>query len=198
MAIETEIKLRVDDLEGLRRRLESLRGVLRAARHFEDNYVFDFPDGSTRSRGCLVRIRNAGPKWLLTYKGPALEAGPFKTREELETELGDGRAALERQAPLHPPARRHGRDPVRRLQGELHAGGVRDPRSSHAGVERRADRKGPARQPRAGGLRARPDGLSRGPEGGGLPDHPEGARHRFPDGAPAPLAAQRAPACHFE
>ena len=95
MAIETEIKLRVDDLEGLRRRLESLRGVLRAARHFEDNYVFDFPDGSTRSRGCLVRIRNAGPKWLLTYKGPALEAGPFKTREELETELGDGRAALE-------------------------------------------------------------------------------------------------------
>ena len=65
MAIETEIKLRVDDLEGLRRRLESLRGVLRAARHFEDNYVFDFPDGSTRSRGCLVRIRNAGPKWLL-------------------------------------------------------------------------------------------------------------------------------------
>jgi adenylate cyclase, class 2 len=85
MTIETEIKLRLEDLEGFRRRLELADAALRAPRHFEENYVFDFPDGSLRARGRLLRVRITPTQSVLTYKGPAQAGGPFKSREELET-----------------------------------------------------------------------------------------------------------------
>jgi len=93
--IETEIKLRIGDMAELRRRLESLGGRLLAPRHFEDNYVLDFADGSLRAWGFLIRLRNAGGNWVLTYKGAALPEGPFKSREELETGIAEGPTALE-------------------------------------------------------------------------------------------------------
>jgi adenylate cyclase class 2 len=95
LAIETEIKVRAADLGELRRRLESLGGRLVAPRHFEDNYVLDFADGAIRSRAALLRVRNAGENWVVTYKGAALPEGPFKSREELETGIADGPTALE-------------------------------------------------------------------------------------------------------
>jgi adenylate cyclase class 2 len=85
MTIETEIKLQLDDPERFRRELEGADAGLLAARHFEDNYVFDFPDGRLRSRRCLLRIRVTPGRSVLTYKGPAQAHGPFKVREELET-----------------------------------------------------------------------------------------------------------------
>jgi adenylate cyclase class 2 len=93
--IETEIKLRIGDVAELRRRLESLGAGLRAQRHFEDNYVLDFADASIRSRASLIRVRNAGGNWVLTYKGAALPDGPFKSREEIETGVADGPSVLE-------------------------------------------------------------------------------------------------------
>ena len=89
MTIETEIKLQLDDPEQFRRGLERVDAVLREARHFEDNYVFDFPDGRIRSRGCLLRIRVTPIRSVLTFKGPAQPDGRFKTREELETTVMD-------------------------------------------------------------------------------------------------------------
>ena len=53
MAIETEIKLRVGDLEALRRRLQLLNATLLSGRHFEDNYALDHEDGRIRRRGSL-------------------------------------------------------------------------------------------------------------------------------------------------
>ena len=89
MTIETEIKLRLEDLECFRRRLELVDAVLRAPRHFEENYVFDFPDRRLRARGCLLRVRVTATQSVLTYKGPAEPGGPFKSREELETTVAN-------------------------------------------------------------------------------------------------------------
>jgi adenylate cyclase class 2 len=95
VAIETEIKLEMRDLEAFRRKLAALQPVVRAPRHFEENFVLDTPERTIRSAGCVVRIRIASGAAILTYKGPARAGGPFKSREELETALGDGGAALE-------------------------------------------------------------------------------------------------------
>ena len=89
MTIETEIKLRLEDLERFRRRLELVDAVLLAPRHFEENYVFDFPDRRLRARGCLLRVRVTATRSVLTYKGPAQPGGPFKSREELETTVAN-------------------------------------------------------------------------------------------------------------
>jgi adenylate cyclase, class 2 len=89
VSIETEIKIRVADLVGFCRQLDFLNPGILSARHFEDNYLFDFSDQGLRSRQCLLRVRLAAGVCFLTYKGPPLQEGIFKTREELETRIED-------------------------------------------------------------------------------------------------------------
>lgn len=57
-------------------------------REFESNEIFDTPDRKLRSRGELLRVRTSGGRALLTFKAAALP-GPHKSREELETPIGD-------------------------------------------------------------------------------------------------------------
>lgn len=95
MATETEIKVRLDGAEDFRRRLGLMKPSLLRDRHFEDNHLLDFEDGRLKSGGCLVRVRNAGGSSYLTFKGPPRPDSVFKIREEIETRLGDGSAALE-------------------------------------------------------------------------------------------------------
>ena len=95
MSTETEIKVEIQNPEDFCERLRTLNPRVISSRHFEDNRLFDFPEKSLLSRRCLVRIRQAGEKSVLTFKGPAKENGIFKTREELETGLEDGITALE-------------------------------------------------------------------------------------------------------
>lgn len=83
---ETEIKLKVSDLEAGRRILRQAGFRIWKRRVFESNTIFDTPDGSLRRQGALIRIRRAGRTTTLTYKGVA-EAGRYKSREELEVEL---------------------------------------------------------------------------------------------------------------
>jgi adenylate cyclase class 2 len=87
---ETEIKLAVEDAKGIRSRLAELgfRPVL--ARHFESNYLYDFPDQRLRKSRCLVRLRFAGDQGLLTYKGAPLRSRDYKIRREIETPVEDG------------------------------------------------------------------------------------------------------------
>ncbi|MCA1481278.1 class IV adenylate cyclase, partial [Bradyrhizobium sp. NBAIM08] len=63
-------------------------------RIFEANTLYDQPGEVLRARGCLLRLREVGDRAILTFKGPA-ERGKHKSREELETTLGEaGTAAL--------------------------------------------------------------------------------------------------------
>ena len=94
MAIETEIKLLISDLDLFRADLGRLKPVRISERHFEDNYVLDFPDAQMRSRGRLLRIRITSGASFLTLKEAALPESAFKIREELETTVPDGPAVL--------------------------------------------------------------------------------------------------------
>jgi adenylate cyclase class 2 len=59
-------------------------------RHFESNYVFDFPDLRLRKARCLLRLRFVEGRNLLTFKGPPLRTRGYKTRREIETRVEDG------------------------------------------------------------------------------------------------------------
>jgi adenylate cyclase class 2 len=77
------------------------RRLLRAAgfrvskrRIFEANTLFDTARGALRRTGRLLRVREAGPLGILTYKGSAA-IGKYKDREELEVEVSDPRRLSE-------------------------------------------------------------------------------------------------------
>jgi adenylate cyclase, class 2 len=96
VSIETEIKIKIEDPADFCRRLEILGPDILSARHFEDNLLLDFPDERLRTHQCLLRIRfTEGSHGILTFKGCPQPDGIFKTREELETSLGDGATALQ-------------------------------------------------------------------------------------------------------
>jgi adenylate cyclase, class 2 len=95
LSIETEIKVKIEDVAGFCRRLQALNPGILSARHFEDNYVLDFPDQELTTRQCLLRLRFAEDRNILTFKGSPRPEGIFKTREELETKLEDGATMLE-------------------------------------------------------------------------------------------------------
>ena len=98
MAIETEIKFRVDDLPGLTRRLEAAGFTLETPRAFESNTLYDTPNREMRARTEILRIRDYAGRCLLTHKrlpdiGPGEDS--HKHRIETETEISDGRALAE-------------------------------------------------------------------------------------------------------
>jgi adenylate cyclase, class 2 len=95
LSTETEIKVEVVDVEGFCLQLDVLNPKVLAERHFEDNYVLDFPDGELKSGQCLLRVRFAKGCGFLTFKGAPRPDGIFKTREELETRLEDGVTMLQ-------------------------------------------------------------------------------------------------------
>ena len=98
MAIELEIKIRVESHEPIRERLRDA-GAEYVSRVLETNRILDLPDGALRQAGCGLRVRSVevldgdGPGATLTYKGPR-EAGRFKRREELEVSVEDAAAML--------------------------------------------------------------------------------------------------------
>ncbi|MDR0363309.1 MAG: class IV adenylate cyclase [Planctomycetota bacterium] len=84
MAMETEAKIRMDDLVELAGRLFEL-GAVREGECLERNWVLDDETGSLEKRGLLLRVRSLGDVGgIFTVKRPA-EAGRFKTREEMES-----------------------------------------------------------------------------------------------------------------
>lgn len=64
---------------------------LRTKRTFESNILYDFPDRRLRSRGELLRVRQYGKEWKLTFKSKGT-IGRHKRREEMESEVGNGKA----------------------------------------------------------------------------------------------------------
>ncbi len=91
---EVEIKLRVPSVEEAKRRLRSAGFRVSKRRIFESNTVFDTPSLELRAASRLLRLRQSGNAHILTFKG-APSPGRHKTREEIETSLGDGEAFRE-------------------------------------------------------------------------------------------------------
>lgn len=108
MALEHEIKLPVASLDVVRSRLRECGASLRQAATFEDNWVLDDNARRLATGGCLLRVRRWGDAAFITFKGPARFAGGVKTRQEIETTVGDDATALELFAALgYTPWRRY-------------------------------------------------------------------------------------------
>jgi len=87
--IETEVKLACGDLS----RLENAGFALTISkpRHFEDNWLLDWPDQMLFKQGAALRVRAVGGKGSVTFKGvvPESEGSPLKVREEIESDTSD-------------------------------------------------------------------------------------------------------------
>ncbi len=86
---ETEIKIPVSELESLRSRLLGAGAVEKRAGHDEDNTLYDDAGGRLSHSGCALRLRVAGGRGIVTFKGPATFTGNVKSRMELQTGLDD-------------------------------------------------------------------------------------------------------------
>jgi adenylate cyclase class 2 len=87
---ETEIKLKISDARGIKRRILALGFAVADPRHLERNFLFDFPDLHLRAMSSVIRLRLEGKRNLLTFKGPPVGSAVFKMRREIETEVQDG------------------------------------------------------------------------------------------------------------
>ena len=95
MAVETEIKLKVDDVAGFTSGLQAAGFRLITPRSFEGNVLYDTPDRQMRGRTEILRIRNYAGRCLMTHKRlPDSGVGEdrHKHRIETETEVSDGEA----------------------------------------------------------------------------------------------------------
>jgi adenylate cyclase class 2 len=93
MGVEIEAKMKVDDLQAVRLLLHH-HGAKPLGRHLETNIFFDTPDRSLLARDEGIRLRRSRDvvsgreEYVLTSKGPR-QQGELKSREELETTVGD-------------------------------------------------------------------------------------------------------------
>lgn len=88
--LEIEVKFLLADLSGFRRRLLQSGGVLKQARLFERNVVFDTPEKQLMHQGKLLRLRQ-DQAIRVTFKGEVAEdqTSEAKIREELEINVSD-------------------------------------------------------------------------------------------------------------
>ncbi len=88
-SVENEIKLAVQDAAEARARLRRAGFRVSKRRVFESNTCFDTRRRALLAEGALLRVRSAGPRATLTYKGPPDAEAKHKSREELEVEIQD-------------------------------------------------------------------------------------------------------------
>ncbi len=84
---ETEVKIRIQDPKAVRAKLLNAGAVLSRELHHESNVLYDYPDGALRAGHRALRLRVAGKRGTLTFKGPPQGARSFKVREEHETQV---------------------------------------------------------------------------------------------------------------
>jgi len=86
-SLEIEIKVKCDDVGALVDAHPELGWKVVEPRHFESNEVFELPEEALERKGSILRLRVAGGRATLTYKGlvPESAGNSVKIREELET-----------------------------------------------------------------------------------------------------------------
>lgn len=85
--IESELKIPVDTLDEIRRRLGETDAERVSLREHEINILFDGADGQLAAAGQVLRVRRVGSRHILTFKGPATFDGAVKQRREIELEI---------------------------------------------------------------------------------------------------------------
>lgn len=95
MPAEVEIKFSIDNTSSLIHKLRSAGFSLVTDSTHELNTLYDQAGNPLRSRGALLRLRQYGTKWTLTYKEKSASSGRHKVRHEIETPVQDGQAMVE-------------------------------------------------------------------------------------------------------
>lgn len=90
MPREVEVKFRVGDLRTLARKLRAAGFRKKTSRTHEMNTLYDLPGEVLRKRKELLRLRKYKDEWKLTHKSKG-SVGRHSSRQELETEVGDGK-----------------------------------------------------------------------------------------------------------
>ena len=88
---EIEIKFHVADLRALARKLRAAGFRIVTKRTHEINTLYDLPGEVLRGKQQLLRLRQYGSEWKLTYKAKK-KTGRHSSREELETVVADGKS----------------------------------------------------------------------------------------------------------
>lgn len=86
--LEQEIKLSYPDADAARQSITSAGGRLVVSRRLLDDRLFDTADRHLKRSGLALRVRRDGDLVRLAFKGPVQQTH-VKTREELETTVGD-------------------------------------------------------------------------------------------------------------
>jgi adenylate cyclase class 2 len=93
MPLELELKVKVQNFDSVRKALAE-SGAKHIGSVLETNAFFDTPDKSLLAQDKGLRLRRTRDDatgqehFVITVKGPA-QAGPFKSREEAETDVDD-------------------------------------------------------------------------------------------------------------
>jgi adenylate cyclase, class 2 len=100
---ENEIKLAIAGARAGRALLRRAGFRVSTPRVLETNTVFDTPELLLRRAKRLLRVRQAGKRATVTYKGPP-DASRHKSREEIETAVADAgaMAAIARKVGFEP------------------------------------------------------------------------------------------------
>lgn len=86
-ATETEVKIRLSNRAAILESLKRAGFTVSVPRQFESNTLYDTNEGALRKKGMLLRLRQVGEDYVITWKGPN-QSGPHKSRPELETSVG--------------------------------------------------------------------------------------------------------------
>lgn len=92
--LETEIKLPVESVAKVRRKLRQRKFVRTGRRHLERNILWDTRTNTLKRQGILLRLRTVGGRrGLITLKGPRQKQRGFKIRPEWEMEVPSAKTA---------------------------------------------------------------------------------------------------------
>ena len=92
--LEQEVKLRFASLEAARQAVHTAGGRLVRSRRLQLDRFLDTPDLRLSNGRLALRLRREPDRTTLTYKGVP-QAGPVKSREEIETTVADADIAEE-------------------------------------------------------------------------------------------------------
>jgi adenylate cyclase, class 2 len=90
--VEIEVKVRVQDAAAMRQVLLNSGAQIDRERYPEENTLFDLPSRVLTAKRFALRLRRAGCKVFLTFKGAPQKSRRFKVREEHETEVRNEKA----------------------------------------------------------------------------------------------------------
>lgn len=90
--VEVEVKIKLNDPIAIRQAILRLGCSPLKARFREFNTLYDFTSRALTQRQCALRLRRAGRKTFLTFKGAPQKSRRFKVRQEFETEIKNEKA----------------------------------------------------------------------------------------------------------